>query len=144
MPLTQAQARDEILGRLKTTVESSGIVPLPTIVWDDQATTISRATNTRWIRAKLQHIISPQATLGDDLGRRHYTNGGILTVEIRTPFDRGSELWDQIATTIRDAYRGYSTPGGVWFRNARISEIGNDGAWFQVNVYVDFEYDEYK
>ena len=41
---------------------------------------------------------------------------------------------------------------GVWFRNVRITEIGPSetveneagGDWFQINVWVNFEYDEVK
>lgn len=51
------------------------------------------------------------------------------------------QLATDLAVVARHAFEGKHV-GDVWFRNARIEEIGVDGAWFQTNVTVDFMYDE--
>ena len=47
-----------------------------------------------------------------------------------------------LGKVVVDAYQGKSTPGGAWFRNVRLQEVGPDGNWSQVNVVAEFTYDE--
>ena len=67
-----------------------------------------------------------------------------MNVQVFTPRGEGSARSDIIASTIQGAFEGVSTNGGAWFRNARVEEVGASGTWHQVNVLVDFEYEEIK
>ena len=143
MPITQTAARDEMLARVKAAAES--VTPTaPTMVWEDVEGSLPRGITGAWVRARVQHTDGGQATLTNADGVRRYDRMGVLLVEVNTPSGQGLQLSDSISSTIRGAFEGYSTPGGVWFRNARVNEGRNDGIWFRMNVLIDFEYDEIK
>ena len=65
-------------------------------------------------------------------------------MQVFTAMARGVRPAYDLAQRIIDAYEGAATPGGVWFRNTRLREIGLDGPWFQVNVFSEFVYDQVK
>lgn len=144
MPSTTKQARDEILGRLKSTVDALTAPPGPlTIIYDDAKKEPPRDA-TSWARARVQHTTGRQASLSGATGVKRWERGGFLIVQLFTPAKEGQNLSDDLASIIRGAFEGYSTPSGVWFRNPRINEVGQDGTWYQVNIFVDFLYDEIK
>jgi hypothetical protein len=70
----------------------------------------------------------------------------MVTVQVFVPNSQHVGLADveKYATIVRDAFEGKGTPSGIWFRNAAINEIGVDGPWYQMNVVVEFVYDEMK
>jgi len=48
-----------------------------------------------------------------------------------------------MAKVLLDAFRGHDhDPDGVWIFDAVAQELGNDGAWFQVNVTASFRFQE--
>ena len=146
MPATTATARDEILGRLKSVVDGLTSPPGPLkVIWDDKKDQPPRANPTEsWARALVQHTTGRQASLSGATGRKRWERGGFLIVQLFTPALEGQNLADELGSIIRGAFEGYSTPSGVWFRNPRINEVGQDGAWLQTNIFVDFLYDEVK
>lgn len=144
MPATLTEARDQILDRLKQTVDAITAQDRPEVVYDDAPGSIPRTKTSKWCRATIRHAVSGQASLTNSQGVRKWVRSGTLSVQVFTPSGTGLGLSDRIASTIRGAYEGFATSGGVWFRNARVSEIGDDGTWYQVNVLVDFEYHEIK
>lgn len=93
----------------------------------------------------IRHAKSQQITFGPP-GQRRFLRPGVIAVQVFTPLanSQGLSLAEKLAIIARDAYEGKATTGGIWFRNARINEVGPDGTWYQQNMVVEFEYDEIK
>jgi hypothetical protein len=141
--LTRVQARDEILALVKGVTDT--ITDL-LVVWDDtkQVAPDPAAAGDRprtWVRATVQHLVSEQAALAGADSQRMYTRRGLVTLQLFTPNGDGLVSNDTISTQLQEALQGISSPGGVWFRNARANEVGQTGPWFQSNILTDFEYD---
>lgn len=97
-----------------------------------------------WARVTLRHFGGRNSSLAGALGTQRFDRSGTLAVQIFVPTGEGLSEAFALAKIVADAYEGQSTTNGVWFRNVRVNEIGPDGDWFQVNVLVDFTYDEIK
>lgn len=140
MSLTIEQARDAILSRFKTVwdadAESAG---LP-IVWSDAKGDPPETGH--WARVTVRHVTAGQATLSGETGNRRFRREGIVTAQVFTQFGTGAAKSDRLAKVVMGAFEGYAAPGGVWFRNVRLVEVGQSGNFYQVNVLADFEYDE--
>lgn len=50
----------------------------------------------------------------------------------------------EYASAVRDAFQGRASDSGVWFRNCKATEVGQDKSWFQANSSITFDYDEVK
>lgn len=142
MPSNVTTARDEILSRYKDTVTANPSWQLASFYDDTSGQPSPTSPAKPWARAVVKHATGRQDGLSDGSGKKRYERGGLFTVQLFTEASQGQVLSDQIATTIRRAFEGYATSSGVWFRNGRLNEIGKDGVWFQVNVVVEFVYDE--
>ena len=91
----------------------------------------------------MQHTDGGQASLSCEHGKRRWRREGFVIVQCFAPLDAGGiTLAQRMAESVRDAYQGQATPGGVWFRRATTQEAGPDSAWFQVNAVIQFTYDE--
>lgn len=131
-------ARDEIYAVLKTAWDAQ-TPPVPPMIYPD---TIGEPPATgAWARATIRHAFDEQASFAE-LGSRRYTSSGILIVQIFAQVALGYATLDPLIDVVKNAFRGATTPGGIWFRNARVVEVGRDGPWEQVNVLADFEYDQ--
>lgn len=97
-----------------------------------------------WATVTLQHASGYQSTLSGAIGSRTFTRTGFITVQVFTPTGKGLQEAYELARVVSDAFEGTSTPGGVWFRNVRLNEVGRDGEFFQLNVVIEFRYDEIK
>lgn len=139
LSLTYTQARDEILTLLKAAWDPT-TYPM---IYDDLKGSVP-TTSTPWARATLKHFTGNQSTLANDVGNRRFSRSGNLTVQIFTESGKGLSLSDTLAKIVTDAFEGQTSPSGIWFRNVRYNEAVADGNWYQVNVIVDFEYDELK
>lgn len=137
MSLTQPQAVDEIYGVLNDAWTPSG---LPLYFEDTRSE--RTAEEIAWAVAFIRHAAGFQATLCGEIGQRTFTRLGYITVQIFSPVARGLHEARALAKVVTDAYEGFSTPGGVWFRNVRMNEVGREGDNFQVNVVAEFRYDE--
>ncbi|AAT69471.1 gp77 [Alphaproteobacteria phage PhiJL001] len=134
MSLTFTAARDELLTLFQTAWDAnSGGVKL--YYWD---LTDTPPTADEWARVTVRHTGGNDAALGG----RIFERTGFATVQIFTIHGRGLSRADELAKVAVDAFQGQSTPGGIWFRNVRLVEVGQDGKWFQNNVVADFEYTE--
>ena len=134
--LTYREARSEILDRLIS-------------VWTDEiryedVSDVTQLPNGVWCRPSVRHATGEQASLSGGTGTKRWQRNGILTVQIFTPVGDGLSRAYDLAKIVGDAYEGYASPGGVWFRNLRVNEIGDSGKYSQANVIVEFEYDEIK
>lgn len=144
MTATITQARDEMLGTLRTAWQASTISAELPLLYPDTADD-TPPTSGAWGRVNVQHGSRGQATLSNESGRRRYRATGFITVQLFTPRGRGLTLTDQLIGVVLDAFDGVTTsPGHVTFARGRVREVGPDGQWFQTNVLVDFEYDEVK
>lgn len=139
MTATYAQAVDDILGVFKTAWDTTGWIALYTNVKGD-----TPSGEDPWARVNLQHTGGGQASLTGGLGTTRWGREGFLTVQVFAPAGEGLSGAHTLAKIISDAFEGTSTVNGVWFRNVRVNEVGEDGDWYQVNVVIDFEYDEIK
>lgn len=140
MPLTDPQARDEILGSLNTAwLAGAESASLPLFFED---TRFDRPATGAYAMASVRKVESIQATLAGTDGQKRWRTFGTVTVEVFTPRGDGHVLSDALCGTARDAFRGTRTNGGVTFRRARIREAGADGTITKSIVSADFEYDE--
>jgi hypothetical protein len=139
MPATRAQARDQILALAKAVVDTNSL----TAFWDKVGGDPPADDPPKsWARINLRHGPRSQANLAGDGATRRYTSVGLLTIQVMAPSDSTIGTDDSLVAQFIAAYSGKTTSGGVWFRNVRGVEVGEDGAWFQTNVYAEFEYDE--
>lgn len=101
-------------------------------------------TQDPWAEVFVRHTAGYQATLSSTLGSRIFRREGVI--QVRIFIAQGSGLSDAytLAKVVADAYEGARTSGGAWFRNVRVNEVGRDGEFLQVDVTVDFQYDETK
>lgn len=142
MSLTYAQARDEMTRQVHTAWRTAN--PTYEMVFDDRPTNTPRSKDLPWARLTIQHNQGGQAAMANPIGQKLFHRDGLLTVQIFTPAGAGLQQSDVLAKVVSDALEGKATPGGVWFRQVRLKEVGPDGAFFQLNVTANFEYSEAK
>jgi hypothetical protein len=138
MSLTFAQAIDDINSMMKTAWDSTGYE----VHWEDVRTNRSE-TNDPWVTFVVRHATSDQDNLGG-IGARNFVRTGIAIASIFTPTGNGLSESYGLAKVVADAYEGQSSDNGVWFRRIRLQEVGRESQFYQVNVLIDFEYNETK
>lgn len=147
MSLTRTAARDEILALFKAAADgltSAQLDPENILYQGSRSGRIPSGELTpapNWARVSVQHSLGSQDAINPNVGQRSYTRSGIVSVQLFTGRD-GLTSADVIAEAIEAAFLGVSTPGGVWFRNVRSVEIGEDGPWFQTNILAEFVYEQ--
>jgi hypothetical protein len=139
MSLTYQQARDEIFEVFKQAWDTTGYE----VHYEDVRKQRSKDEEP-WAVVTLKHAAGFQSTLSGSVGNKTFTRLGFVTIQIFTPNGKGLQEAYDLAKVVSDAFEGVSTSGGVWFRNVRLNEIGRDGEFFQLNVVVEFRYDEIK
>ena len=100
-----------------------------------------------WVRLSKQTVFEEQATLSTCEGvpgQRKYTASGLVFVQIFCPKSntQAFELGQKLAKLARNAFRGKSLPGKVWFRNTRINNVGDEDQMIRLNVIADYYYNE--
>lgn len=145
------QATDEMFALLNSAwiAGAAAIVGyLPEIKWQGVPERNIPDASQYWARVTKQTVLEGQGSLSDcagELGQKRYTVTGLLFIQLFLPKCENdcSEIGRQLAVLVRDAYRGQSTPGGVWFRNATINDgIPPEEICERINVVVEFEYDD--
>ena len=137
------QARSEIHTRFKTVWDADSASQNVTVLYADTAQ--DPPPEGSWARITVRHADGAQATLSGETGARRFRQFGVVTVQVFTSTGDGQVTSDVLVAIAKFAFEGVATsPGRVLFRNVRIQEVGQDGAWFQSNVLADFEYDEVK
>lgn len=96
--------------------------------------------NEPWGRVYIEHTQGFQATL-TGVGGRRFRRRGVITVQIFVPTGEGLSQAYTLGKVVTDAFEGQDV-SGIWFRNARINEVGPDGNFFMIVAMVEFEYDE--
>ena len=140
MTTTSENAIDECAAIM--TALAAARYPLAEVRWRGKEKG-STPTDKDWFRWTMQHADGYQASLSNQHGERRWRREGFIIVQCFSLLNNGGLYGAQrMAESVRDAYQGSSTPGGVWFRNATTQEVGEDRHHFQVNAIVNFNYDE--
>ena len=138
-----AGATDAILGRFKSqwAILHASDCPIawPGMEFDPEGDFGSGGV--AWVRISVLGGEAQQASLQAAPYRRFRVTG-VTIVQVFAP--SGSGLGTAAALEVADdvavALEGV-TVGGVVLRAASINPVGRDGAWFQVNVQVPFQFD---
>lgn len=145
MSLTRIQAIDDMLALLKTAWVTTASQDGSRIQWENVGNkSVPPDGEYPWCRVTIRHNSSRQRTLAGATGRRIFTRKGTIVVQVFEVGGRGLPATTDLAKIILDAYEGVTSPGGVWFRDVTLNEIGQDGSFFQTNIVAGFEYDEVK
>ena len=140
MTATVTQARNEMMATFKVAWDAAAVSQNVPVLYPDVSD--DPPTSGAWARVTVVHDSGEQATLASHQGLRRYHRTGTIIVQLFTPAGGGQVLSDALGKVVTDAFEGVTTESGVIFRNVIPKEIGQDGAWFQVNVQAGFEYDE--
>ena len=137
------EAKDEVLDLFKAHWDAAALVIAlaPTVVYDnEEAGTLTPP----WARVSvLMGDGGGQRTLSEP-GRRTFERLGVAVVQVFGVKAKGVTTPLRLAKIALDAFEGEKTPGGVWFRNARIVTVGPGRDAYQVNAVVEFAFDEIK
>lgn len=98
-------------------------------------------SETVWARVTIRHADGKQASLAGENGARRWNRVGVLFIQVFAPVGDGLTAAYTAAQAVGDAYQA-ARGLDVWFRNIRVNEVGASGAFEQVNVLVDFSYDD--
>ena len=140
MTTTSANAIDECAAIMNTLAATA--YPAAVLRWRGKEEG-DTPTDKDWFRWTMQHADGYQASLSNQHGERRWRREGIIIVQCFSLLTVGGmQKAQRMAESVRDAYQGRSTPGGVWFRNATTQEVGQDRHHYQVNAIVNFNYDE--
>lgn len=133
--MTFDEARDVMCATFLTAWEPLGYPA----VWTDVASTIPE-TEKVWARVVIRHANGGQGSLAGDTGVKRWERTGTLFVQVFAPVGDGTLAGYDAAQAVVNAFQ--SARDCVWYRNIRINEVGADGAFEQINVLVDFSYDD--
>lgn len=137
--MNHTEARNKIIEVFQTAWSTTGY---PVVSYDGTIGNIPDGPRP-WARVTVRHTTGGQVSLANHSGKKRFRRNGFVTVQLFSrPGDGLSEL-DSLANLIVRAYEEYTGIGhGVWFRNVRVNEAGQDGDWVQFNVIADFTYDQ--
>jgi len=99
-----------------------------------------------WLRVSMQTVDEAQTTLANQVtgpDKKRFTANGLIFVQIFCPksVSNSDQLGKQLAELVKNAYRGKSTSGCVWFSHTRIQEKPPEAQFWNYNVVSEFEYD---
>lgn len=147
MTATVIDAKRDMFGILQQVVQGLGL-PATSIRWEEVAPAAGQEpmpTEGIWFRPAVRHAFGGQASLAGGRGKKKkWRREGTLWVQIFAPMGSGSVGADRAAQAVLDGYEGAATDHCVWFRNCRLNELGQNGAYYQINVLIDFQYDQVK
>lgn len=143
---TPIAAADEMRAHFRDGWNALAIVaPVPAIRWHGNE--VGDIPGTYFARFRVVGASTGSAGFmenGAGASPQVYDNIGNVFVQVFAPIDaedsyRQGEL---LAVAARDIFRGQGTNSGVWFRNARYTEVPDDGKFYQWNVVVEYEFSE--
>jgi len=148
--LTFKQATDEMkaLFLAAWNAETAAIVTyVPEIRWQGVEKKALPDGSKYWVRFSKQTVTEEQSTLSNCEGlpgQKVYTASGLIFIQLFCPKseENAQDLGGKLAAVARNAFRGKTTPGKVWFRNVRINELSPEDLYVRFNVVAEFEYDE--
>lgn len=141
----QLQAREEINEMLAAAWGAFNWgAAAPAIHWEGREKPSPPPPDQPYVAIFIKHLQGLQASLTDDLSRKRWRREGLITVQCFGSLASGRGLEDavQMGIIAGRAYEGKQSANCIWFRDVVSKEIGPTGGWYQVNVTVQFEYDE--
>lgn len=133
--MTYDEARDEMLGIFSAAWAPTGFpARYPDIPEDKDF------PNSVWARVTIRHGQGGQSSLAGDVGKIRWRNQGTIFVSVFAPVGDGLVAAYTNAQVVASAYRK-AKGRCVWFRNQRIRELGQDGAFSHVQFSAEFQYD---
>lgn len=139
--MTAGAIIDAMNGVATLVASAWGAKPLavPNMPFDDAALDAKSAS---WARLTILHSSGEQTTLAGNVGNARFGRTGVIIVQCFSPLGIGLKRAYNEAETVLAAFEGKRTADDVWFRNCRIEEVGESGAWYQINVVVEFTYEQ--
>lgn len=150
MSLTYSQAIDEISQIFYDAWRAGApaiVGNIPEIRWHGVAEKEDTPVDDYWVRFSTRNVNEQQASLSNEVGapgQRRYNTAGLVFVQLFCPMtDTQAKLKGELLAEIAKlAFRGKTTPGGVWFRNTRINNLPVDEKSYRFNIVSEYEYDE--
>ena len=136
--MTQAEANTAIVQAFNTAWGVPGVTLTP--IKYDNIEFDAANINVPWVALNVQFTGGEIASIGT-VGGRNFRNFGLVFVQVFTPSGSNRLINDGFARTAKNVFRGVQL-GTMWFRNAQVITVGNEGKWFQQNVSAEFIYDE--
>ncbi len=117
---------------------------MPEIRWQNVDEGTTPDASKYWCRVSQQTVIEEQTALAGSDGKTRYTASGLIFVQLFCPIAdiSASSKGRKLAVIARNAFRGKTTSGKVWFRNVRINELPKETSAIRFNVVAEYEYDE--
>lgn len=143
MTVAAGQARDEVFALIRAAVLAWDATVK--VYWEGKLVPTAQlpTLNDTWVRVSMQHVDGRQESLAGGDGLRRWNRVGFVTAQCFAPLSKGSVARaSELASVVRDALQGRQTESCVWFKRPRITEVGEDRDWFNVNATIDFDYDE--
>lgn len=149
MTLLALEAEDQIKTKFYETWQAGAtaiVGYVPEVRWQGVEEPSAPDANKFWCRHSLEIVEEQQSTLSScegAPGQKRYVTYGLVFVQIFCPRSlalayRQGKLLGELA---KSAYRGTSTPGGVWFRKATLKPLQSENSYIRFNVSAQFEYD---
>lgn len=118
----------------------------PKVLWEGNEADTPPAKEFAYARYKILHRDGGQNSLTGATGSTKWKRTGFIAIQCFGPLvsNKGLPIARSLGNIAREAYEGKASPGGIWFRNPTVREVGPTDGWFQVNAIVEFTYDEVK
>lgn len=140
-------AQDAIFGRFNAewAANTTAIVGyVPQVYWHGKVEVTKPPGDRHFVRVSVQTVSERQATLAYAGGTKRYRTDGLVLVQLFAPIN-SAPAWRQcqrLAVLAKNAYRGQTASGNIWFRNVRINELLPEVAYHRINVVAEYEFDE--
>ena len=142
---TANQAREIILGRFITVWDA--LDPAVPYTFDNEDyEPPNGAGDQSWCALMIRESIGGQETLGP-VGARRYRRNGSANLEIFALRNKGSQKADSLVQTFRNNFEGVTLSASgndVYFTDCQVQEVGIEGAWYRVNAFASFWFEETK
>ena len=93
-----------------------------------------------YLRVELLYETSRKTSLKSRRGAKR-EHRGTLVAHLHTQSGLGYSNALPFISVAQDTFDGIASPGGVWFRNPQITNIGRQGTWYVTSMTVTFMYD---
>lgn len=113
--------------------------PTYPVKWEDLPGDVP-STETAWAKVLVQHTGGELSSLGGGKLLRKWHRDGVIVVQVFAPAGQGKTLAVSLGQTVVDAYQTANTE--IQYRNVQLVEFGTDGAFYRVDIYANFDYDD--
>lgn len=139
---TAAEAYNDTIGKFATKWATTSLpVKYPNVPVDAAMQTAIDSGETAWARVTYKPNLRDQTSLASS-GNAKYTAQGVVIVDIFTPTGDGGTLSRTLYSLVETAFEGISTLNGVWYRQVRTEDIGQDGHYWHTQTIAEWSYDE--